>query len=168
MTARLLGAACVLVGAAGAGFLRAAHWAGEAALLASFCQALARMAGEIRCNQTRLPPLCRQLVRELTGPARTIFLEVAQGLEAGARPAEELWDAALGRHGCPAAARQIWHDLALTFGRYDPARQADAIDAALAQMQLLARQAASARAERGRQCRVFGICGGAALAILLL
>ena len=43
MTARLLGAACVLVGAAGAGFLRAAHWAGEAALLASFCQALARM-----------------------------------------------------------------------------------------------------------------------------
>ena len=30
------------------------------------------------------------------------------------------------------------------------------------------RQAASARAERGRQCRVFGICGGAALAILLL
>ena len=69
MTARLLGAACVLVGAAGAGFLRAAHWAGEAALLASFCQALARMAGEIRCNQTRLPPLCRQLARELTGPA---------------------------------------------------------------------------------------------------
>ena len=150
MTVRLLGAACVLVGAAGAGFLRAAHWAGEAALLVSFCQALARMAGE------------------LTGPARTIFLEVAQGLEAGARPAEELWDAALGRHGCPAAARQIWHDLALTFGRYDPARQADAIDAALAQMQPLAQQAASVRAERGRQCRVFGICGGAALAILLL
>ena len=62
----------------------------------------------------------------------------------------------------------IWHDLALTFGRYDPARQADAIDAALAQMQPLAQQAASVRAERGRQCRVFGICGGAALAILLL
>ena len=63
----------MLVGAAGAGFLRAAHWAGEAALLASFCQALARMAGEIRCNQTRLPPLCRQLARELTGPARKVF-----------------------------------------------------------------------------------------------
>ena len=47
-------------------------------------------------------------------------------------------------------------------------RDNDAIDAALAQMQLLAQQAASARAERGRQCRVFGICGGAALAILLL
>lgn len=166
---RLLGAVLILAATGSVGFHMAAGLGRQAVLLRQFCTALEVMHGEVQYNQTRLPQLCRVVSQHCSGAAENLFGEIAAGLERDLESsAAAIFQQTMERCPAPAEAVQIWYSLAQTFGRYDPQRQGEAIAGARQRMELLCRRAEELRKGRCRQFRLFGVCAGAAIVLLLL
>lgn len=166
---RLWGAILVLAATCSAGFHMAAGVSRQLAILRQFCVALEVMQCEIQWNQVKLPQLCQLLSKHCTGAVAQMFADLSQILQHGTdEPVEKIFNSVMQQHKIPADAMEIWQNLAQTFGRYDPERQAMAVHGAQERMRILCQRTETERKFTCRKFQLFGICSGAALVILLL
>lgn len=165
----LFGAVCILSASCIVALQMTAQVTRRSALLHQFCQVLLQMEGEIRYNQLPLPELCNLIALQSQGSIRKIFQELTERLKSRPEiPVEDLFTDVLQAHNCPASAQQLWRNLAQTFCRYDPERQTSAVEYTRMQMQQLAQYAEKTKTEYCRRCRIFALCGGTTIVILLL
>ena len=167
---QLVGTALVLGGCGGCGFAMAAECRNLEQNLRQTQNALEILQCEIECRLTPLPEICGILQSACPGPVGAFFGELRKELllpDAG-----ELYvcaGAAVSRiRDLPAPCKKILLELCATLGRYDAEAQLRAIvgakDETLRTLEMLRAE----QAGRIRSYRALGLCGGAALAILLL
>ena len=166
---RLLGSVLVLGAASAVGFQMAASVNREVQTVRQLCSALDVMQREIRWNQRSLPQLCRMLQQLSSGPVARMFADAAGQLEQGSeQTVAEIFDWSMQRHAIAPDAAALFLTMAATLGRYDPEQQALAVAGTYEQMCSLCRSKEAQRSAACRRLRLFGVCGGAALVILLL
>ena len=171
MTAlQIVGTVLVLVGCGGCGFSMAAECRGQERNLRQVQNALEILQCEIQFRLTPLPEVCGILKQACSGPVGAFFEELETQLrmpDAGELPLCAA--AAAGRiPNLPANCRRIMLELCATLGRYDTESQLRALVAAKDETLRALEELRAGQAGRIRSYRALGLCGGAALAILLL
>ena len=167
---RVMGAVLVAAGAAWIGFQAAAGLRRRVRALEEMAAGLALLERDLELTGPPLPQLLARGGARGQGPARALFLGCAQGMDKLAREDfSALWRRQLGlQEELGPEGQAILSPLGDTLGRYDSARQGEALSAARRRLEeLSARLGEDSR----RQCRVYqalGLSGGAFLVILLL
>lgn len=164
---RLMGALLVAAAPACIGFQMASAVQRDKRLLQDLTIALERMQCEIRWSQPPLSELCRLVAGSLCAPAQQIFVSAAEGMEQELC-AQEAFHRALRQAALPSEVVHLWDGVAETFTRFDPEQQAQILCAAQLQMKHLAHQYTDAARYTTRKYRIFGVCAGALLVIVLL
>ncbi len=170
MWIRWIGAVLVLLGGGGFGFSVAQQQRREERLLEQLYRALEFMENELSCNLTPLPTLCALAAAQAGGEICAIFSKLSDALLCNsAADARSCMDAALREVPPPAQSlRDALSYLGQSLGRFDLRGQLSGFSAT---KQLCARRLAALREDqqtRLRSYRILGLCGGAALAILLI
>lgn len=167
---QLVGTILVLVGCGGCGFAMAGECRHLERNLRQTQNALEILQCEIQCRLTPLPELCGILEAACSGPVGSFFGQLRQELllpDAG-----ELYvcagAAASHVRDLPEPCRRILLELCGTLGRYDAEAQLRAVVGAKDQALRHLEELRGGQAGRIRSYRALGLCGGAALAILLL
>lgn len=165
-----VGSVLILCGCGGCGFSMAAEFRAAEQSLRQLQNALEIMQCEIQFRLTSMPELCRILSKACTGPVRSFFEDLGEELllpDAG-----ELHicaGAAVSRvSGLPEMCKKIILELCATLGRYDTEGQLRAIVAAKDECLRCLEEIRAGQAGRIRSYKALGLCGGAALAILLM
>ena len=148
----------------------AAAYQKEEQALRQLARALDLMHSELRANQTPLPQLCRILARATHGGVSRVF----RGLEAqlsgpdSVAPGIGMLRAVQQAGEVPSLARDILLRLGGSLGRYDLEGELQGVERARQETQRQLNQLEDGKEGRLRGSRTLGICGGAALAILLI
>lgn len=167
---RWIGAICVIGACGFCGFSMAASYTGIQKALRQLQAALEMMQCQMEYQLTELPELCSILEKACSGPVGRLFGAFGRELRMpDAGDASTCLCLALARtRDLPARCREILLQLGQTLGQYDLSGQLRGIAVA---KDSCARELATMEAEKGgrlRSYRALGLCGGAALAILLL
>lgn len=165
---KLLGALCILGACGSCGFSMAAaldRWERE---LKDLDGAIDLMRCEIECRGTALPELCAVVARAFPGTVGQAFAALGRELvrpDPGPLPA--LLAAGLPRE-MSADCRAVLLELGRSLGKYDLGSQLAGLDGARAECLRRLEQLRQTKAQRAKCYRALGLCGGAALAIVLL
>lgn len=167
---QIIGTILVLVGCGGCGFSMAAECRKLEQNLRQIQNALEILQCEIQCRLTPLPEICGILEKACPGPVGIFFGGLKQELhlpDAGELPV--CAGAAASRvQDLPAPCKRMLLELCATLGRYDTEAQMRAVVAAKDETLRALEELRAGQAGRIRSYRALGLCGGAALAILLL
>lgn len=165
-----LGVLLIVGGCGGCGFSMAAEFRREEGSLRQMQNALEILQCEIQCRLTPLPEICGILTRACTGAVGEFFSALQQELDLpDAGEFHVCAGAAVSRvPTLPQACREILLELCATLGRYDTEGQMRSIAAAKEKTQRKLEEIMEGQAGRLKSYKALGICGGAALAILLL
>ena len=167
---QIVGTALVLGGCGGCGFSMAAQYRSLEQNLRQTQNALEILQCEIQCRLTPMPELCGILDSACPGPVGAFFRELRGELclpDAG--ELSVCAGAAVSRvRDLPAPCKKILLELCATLGRYDTDAQMRSIVAAKDETLRTLEELRAGEAGRIRSYRALGLCGGAALAILLL
>lgn len=169
-TLKLIGIFLIVGGCGSCGFAMAGEYRRLEACFRQTVSALEIIQCEIQYRLTPVPEVCRILTRACTGPVGAFFEEL--GRELALPDAGELYvcaGAAASRVGdLPPSCRQVLLDLCSMLGRYDVEGQLVAIVAAKEACTRNLEEITAGQADRMKSYKALGLCGGAALAILLL
>ena len=165
-----IGAALVILGCGGFGFLLALNHKATENAFRQLTSALDFMECELRYHMTSLPELCKNAGRERTGIVRTVLLHLASELDAQVTPeVRTCMTAALQRSGeIPAPIRNIFEELGQSLGRFDLNGQLKGLNSARQRCRRELEALNTNRDVRLRSYQTLGLCTGAALAILLI
>lgn len=170
MILKWFGAALVIFGCGGFGFLLAAGHRYAENTLRQLTSALDYMECELRYRMSPLPQLCRDAALERTGVIRTVLTKLAEEMDAQITPeVSTCMNAALQNSGTmPEQVRSIFLNLGQTLGRFDLEGQLKGLSLARQQCRCELESLSANRDVRLRSYKTLGLCTGAALAILLL
>ena len=165
-----IGAALVIIGCGGFGFLMAANHRSAENALRQLTSALDFMECELRYRMTPLPQLCRDAASERTGIIRKVLTLLAMELDAQITPeVSTCMGAALaGVNGMPVSVEKVFCELGKSLGRFDLDGQLKGLEHARRQCRMELDALAVNRDVRLRSYQTLGLCAGAALAILFL
>lgn len=167
---RWIGVILIVGGCGGCGFSMAAEYRAVEQNLRQLQNALEILQCEIQFRLTPLPEICAILRNACPGPVGSFFEALRQQLllpdagefhvcaGAAASKVREL----------PEQCRKIILELCATLGRYDTEGQMRAIVAAKDECLRSLEEVRAGQAGRLKSYKALGLCGGAALAILLL
>ena len=170
MTIKLIGAFLVFAGCGGFGFAMAASHRREETALRQYLMALEFMECDLSCRLTPLPQLCRTTANTVSGCVHTLFLRLAEELEAQVAPdASSCVRAAVAATpGLPDTLGEQFLELGTSLGRFDLAGHLKGLQCAAARAKLSLDSLSENRDSRLRSYQTLGLCAGAALAILFL
>lgn len=170
MEYRWIGAILIVAACSGCGFSIAAGKRKEERLLLQLLQILQLMESELRYRLTPLPDLCRMAAGEAKGTLRVVFLNLYRELSWQKLPdAGSCMSAAIQRTGdISGRVRRLLVQLGQTLGRFDLEGQLQGIQAVGKRCEESLESIRKNRDERLRSYQTLGICGGAALAIILI
>lgn len=170
MEYRWIGAILIVAACSGCGFSIAAGKRKEERLLLQLLQILQLMESELRYRLTPLPDLCRMAAGEAKGTLRVVFLNLYRELSWQKLPdAGSCMSAAIQRTGdISGRVRRLLVQLGQTLGRFDLEGQLHGIQAVGKRCEESLESIRKNRDERLRSYQTLGICGGAALAIILI
>ena len=167
---KLLGALCLIVGAATPGFAAAARLRARVDCVRAFSEALELMERELSFRLTPMPVLLEKLASGAAPPVDHFFLLCARGLgELGTRSMAQIWRGSLETAGLPLGTeeRQVLRGLGEVVGRYDGEGQREALALARVRLDQCLARAEEERSRLGRVYSTLGLAAGSLLVILL-
>ena len=170
MAYKWIGAALVIAGSGGFGFTMAVLYRKTENQLRQFLQILEDMECLLQYKLMPLPELCRNAVRRIQGPLRTLLLQFAKELEQQVAPdAPSCMAAALARcDGLNGNVRYLCSELGHSLGIYDLPGQLKGMETVYKNGVKVLKNLECNRELRIRGYQTLGICAGVALAILLV
>ena len=167
---KLLGGVLIVLSCAGLGFQIAGSYYVERQLLAQWISALDFMQCELQYRMTSLPEICRQAAGNGSGEIKTLLYCLAQELDQQLLPdvrgCVEIAVKSVG--DLPKSVRECVEELGRTLGRFDTDGQVRQLEAARLNSRKRLENLEKGAQERLRAYQTLGICGGAAIAILLV
>lgn len=167
---KLLGGALIFISCAGFGFQIAASYLLERQLLSQWINALDFMQCELQYRMTSLPEICRQAACNGKGRIRLLFGCLADELERQLLPdVSACMDIAVKSvPDLPQSLQEAAEELGKTLGRFDTDGQILQLEAARRSSRKRLEDLEKDAQERTRAYHTLGVCGGAAIAILLI
>ncbi|MCI8618498.1 MAG: hypothetical protein HFG44_00265 [Oscillospiraceae bacterium] len=168
MMIRLLGVFCILGACGYCGFSFAASVRQQELALRELQMVLELMQCEIRYRITPLPALCASLAQNAPGVVGQAMGRLGKLLEQE-NPGEisDCMNRAL-NDSVPKDCAEVMRTLSYSLGKFDLEGQLQGLEAAKADCQRRLQNMEQGKESRLRSYRALGLCGGAALAILLL
>ena len=165
---KLLGTVCILGACGFCGFSMAAGLDRREQELKALADAIDLIPCEIACRGSALPELCPVVARAFPGTVGQAFSALGLALrQPDPGPLLPLLAAGIPREMGP-ECRAALCALGRSLGAYDLDSQLSALDSAGADCLQRLEQLRQGKAQRMKCYRALGLCGGAALAILLL
>lgn len=167
---RWLGVICILGSCGYVGFSMAGRCLGEIRSLEMLDRSLELMICQMEYRLTDIPELCDILSSACSGPVRKVFLELGKEVQKRDTPnAAVAMALAIERTPeLPPACGEILQSLSTGLGKMDLAGELRDLEYARSQVKQNLEARRAGREGRVKSYRVLGLCGGAALAILLL
>ncbi len=166
---RFMGAALLIAGCGGFGFSVASAHRREAALLRHLIKGLREMEWELKYRLTGLPGLCRVAGDAAGGELRSVFQELAEKLDR--REVDEISGCLNGillSHSLPRSVRRNLRQLGRSLGRFDLEGQLQGLEVLRQQCRQDLSALEEGAQQRLRSYQTLALCGGVALAILLV
>lgn len=165
-----IGAALIILGCGGFGFLMAANHKAAENALRQLTSALDYMECELRYRMTPLPLLCKNAGMERTGVVRAVLLRLSSELDAQVTPEVSTCVAAALSHvgDMPKQVHAVFQELGQTLGRFDLNGQLKGLNAARQHCRRDLDALNENRDVRLRNYQTLGLCAGAALVILFI
>ena len=163
---RLLGGVLICFAAGIMGFSASNAVARHCRLYRDLQRALQRMRGEIGCTRPPVSELC-QLIACGSGQSAPIFRDLGDLLRQDTQVQTALTQV-FQRYGITGEVYTLWRGVMEAVTRFDAAQVLQILDAASERMAELCLQTESACRQTIRLYRVFGLCAGGTLAILLV
>lgn len=170
MIIRLVGAGMIVIASVGFALLIALFHKKEITTLKQLISALDYMECELQYRMYALPELCRLTAGECTGILRNVFSSLAIRLEDQISPDVRccMQEVLSNQRNIPSQALECLYLLGESLGRFDLPGQLKGLENARKECrERLARLQAGGEG-RLRSYQMLGICGGAALIILLI
>lgn len=170
MTIKWIGAAFILFGCGGWGFLLASAYHHQESTLRALYQVLQAMQWELQYRLTPLPELCRMAAKEAPGELGNLFRDLGRELDWNSQPdAAGCMGAALQRHpNLPPKVKGLLRQLGRTLGRFDLEGQIQGMESVRRECDTILAGLHQDKELRLRSYRTLGLCAGAALVILFL
>lgn len=170
MGSKWIGALLIVVSCSSFGFFLAAGKRRQEKLLYQLLAILQFMESELQYRLTPLPELCRMAAGETKGILQTVLINLYRELSWQKLPdAGSCMYAAIQRSGeIPTNLRRLLVQLGHTLGRFDLPGQLEGIQAVRSRCQESLERLRRDNGEHLRSYQTLGICGGAALAIILI
>ena len=170
MSAKLLGAICILCSCGGCGLLMAKQHLRCLRLLRNFADILEYMECELQYRCTPLPQLCRQVALSGNGKIFHLLHDLSLELDAQICPNVELcMVAALEQHkDLPGCVVYLFTQLGRSLGRFDLDGQLTGLCSLGSECQRKLEELDRTKDARTRSYQTLGLCAGAALAILFV
>lgn len=165
-----IGVVLVLTGCGSCGFGMAASYNRTAQAFRQLLRALEVMQWEMQYRLTALPELCEAAAGSCSGPVARVFAEIGRRLTESRGEDIRLCilQAVSKNSDLPESCGKLLFHLADTMGRYDLEGQLRGLQATEAACREALAAIEDGKEGRLRSYRALGLCGGAALALLLL
>ncbi len=170
MNMKWIGAALIIAGCGGLGFLMAWNYNRELAFLRQLMRALEYMQSDLEYRLTPLPELSRKTAVILTGRLQAVFASFAEELESQIAPdAAFCMTAALAKvRDLPKKTTEYLEMLGGLLGQFDLQGQLRGLSSLQECCASCYAQLETSRPQRIRSYQTLGLCAGAALAILFI
>ncbi len=170
MSLKLVGALCVIAACGSFGFMMAAHHLRLIRRMQNLIVALEYMECELQYRCTPLPQLCRQASQMCKGKVQTVFLSLAEELDAQISPnVQRCMEAVVGKLGdMENTLQESLFELGRKLGTFDLAGQVQGLNSTRQMCEAILSQLSKNRDSRMRSYQTLGLCAGAALAILFV
>jgi len=170
MSLKLFGAALIVVGCGGFGFLIAASYKQEENALRQLIGILDLMQSELQFRMTPLPDLIRQAGTESKNPIGQFMTVLSSELESQTSPdVDGCVQAALNKvEDLPKRVKKALEQMGTSFGRFDAEGQIRGIESVRSFCAAELDAMADNRDARLRSYQTLSLCMGAALAILFI
>lgn len=170
MSYRLIGAAMILIGAGGFGFLLAAFHRKEERTLRELIAILDFMECELHFHLTPLPQLCRHAASQCHGIICQVLIQLAIELEDQVAPdVDQCMKITLSKiKDIPTLAHEALNRLGTTLGRFDLEGQLEGFSSVRAECRRILEAFTKDQTVRLRSYQTLGLCAGAALVILFI
>ncbi len=170
MNLKWIGAALIITGCGGVGFLFAYQYRREVKYLEQLVLALEYMECELEYRLTSLPELCRKVAERVSGGLRKVFEALDGEMENQVAPdVVSCMKAALSRvPELPGGTANALSVLGGGLGVFDLSGQLKSLRAVISQCSAQLQQLKGNQVQRLRSYQTLGLCAGAALAILFI
>ena len=170
MLYKWIGACFIIIGCGGFGFSVAAAHRQDERTLRQFVSALDYMECDLQYHMTPLPDLCRKAAAESSGCLRNIFGELADSLDMQISPDVGSCMRTVMRQCHNPPPQTAYHLLLLgsSLGRFDLKGQLHGLESVRSSCRKALEEMGRDRESRLRCYQTLGLCGGAALIILLI
>jgi len=167
---KVLGAILVIAAGGCVGLILASNYKNQVRTLRQFLFSLEHMNSELQFHLTPLPELCRHMAEITSGCLSDFYCNLASELESQVLPdAASCVNAVLSvRRDLPSYTREMLHALGVTLGRFDLNGQLKDIELLHQQCLQKLTNLVTEQDRRIRNYQAFGLCTGAALAIVLI
>ena len=152
------------------GFCAGGNYRRDITVLRQLCNHIEYMICQLQYHRTPLPELFHQLRAEASAPLSQVFGQIcSQFSEQTFSNACECMRAAIARtQNLPKMTRACLYELGSTLGRFDLDGQLRGAESVLRHYSAKLVQLEAHQNLHIRSCQIFGLCAGAALAILLI
>ena len=170
MDFKWIGAVLILAGCGGFGFLLSAAHRQEERTLRSLISALDYMACELQYRMTPLPDLCVAAGKECAGVIGKVLLDLSRELDCqlSAEVCSAMEKVLSQYRELPQLCRKNLGELGVRMGRFDLDGQLKGLESVRSDCRRDLEALETNRDIRLRNYQTLGLCGGAALAILLI
>lgn len=167
---KLLGAACVMLGAGGFGCSLSLRFHAQRRQLARLRTALALLKCELNYSVAPLEELCRAVSERVGGAVGAFFSAFAARLPGSTEPVRACMDALNDTRELelPKQAKQMLPELAAGLGSYDLEGANRILKLALSRLDALIEQTECERKPLARSYVLLALCAGAAVVILMV
>lgn len=167
---RCIGFVLIVAGASSAGIWMASRVNQELKCYRALLSALISMQSEIRCNCSTVVYASEKASERIPAPVSDILRSISTKLKDDPTVSPGLHAHCVLRrmHEIPSEMRDIMRELFSLLGRQDLAAQLRALDLAVSRTECEINKLLSDRPDRCRTYRIMGICGGLAIAVILL
>ena len=165
-----VGAVLLLAGCSVFGFSVGKEYQKDTKLLRGICQVITSMICEVQYLQTPLPHLCRSIAATISHPLSSVLTQLSSQIEKQIAPdVSTCMQRVLSkRKDIPPCSASCLQELANHLGRYDLAGQIQELEKVHCLCEQKLGQLEANAQMRIRSYQIFGLCAGAALAILLI
>lgn len=170
MSMKLIGAACILLGCGGCGFLMASRHIMKIQMLRDMIAALDYMSSELQFRCTPLPQLCRQTAEQSHGKIAQLLLSLADEMDAQISPNVDRCMAAVLDKCCDVPYILTIHfvELGRNLGNFDLSGQLKGLENTRRLCRDGLDNLMQNKENRLRSYQTLGLCAGAAIVILFV
>ncbi len=170
MNIRWLGAILVVCSCGCTGFRMAALHRWETSLLRQLITVMDYLECELQLRHTPLPELCRAASDKTTGILRSVFSQLAEGLEKGSAPNADACMRAVTDNldRLPESVKALLKQFGSNLGIFDLEGQLTGIRSFKQECHIQLDSQRQNQEERLRGYQTLGLCAGAGIAILLI
>lgn len=170
MNLKWIGAALIVAGCGGFGFLMARNISREVSALQRLMGILDYMSCELEYRLTPLPEALRKATVSRDGCVNRVLISLAEELESQVAPdVISCMRAALAKTPeLPKRTRAMLEELGISLGAFDLTGQLKGLEAVRQNCSRVLSELEQNRAQRTRSYQTLGLCAGAALAVLFI